>query len=443
MDLQEVCKIIRESPHTDYINNITYDFSLPHLDILISFVGIVNIYKFFYEQDSLWKVKLVDISDNQFSNSVTFFSAANTFIQKYINEVLTNIDYNESELEYHFKNYLSAYFKPNSYVFLSDSAEVEFLIRLLGSDKEKFQGSYKFFTNQSLEYSSRKSVEGYIAAYEFANRESSVLFNRRESEKRYVNDIRNKLLNIESDYQNGVLNLVKRVEEDYNKNTAIQDQNQNKSRELLAGWLQSNRTRFTDFFDDTNSQFYQLYNNSDAEVKSLLNNSTKEIKIIQKQYRDLLRLKEPVTYWKDRAIELNKKANNILFLIISISLVFAILVYCLLWFTPEGLLDSIFGGSTSRAIRWSFIFIIFVSIFFVVIKALMKYMFSNYHLARDAEEREKLTYLYISLRNDSNVSEEEKKIVFQALFSRSDTGLLKEDSSPTMPSVASIIEKIK
>lgn len=70
-------------------------------------------------------------------------------------------------------------------------------------------------------------------------------------------------------------------------------------------------------------------------------------------------------------------------------------------------------------------------------------MFSNYHLARDAEEREKLTYLYISLRNDSNVSEEEKKIVFQALFSRSDTGLLKEDSSPTMPSVASIIEKIK
>lgn len=24
-------------------------------------------------------------------------------------------------------------------------------------------------------------------------------------------------------------------------------------------------------------------------------------------------------------------------------------------------------------------------------------MFSNYHLARDAEEREKLTYLYISL----------------------------------------------
>ena len=70
-------------------------------------------------------------------------------------------------------------------------------------------------------------------------------------------------------------------------------------------------------------------------------------------------------------------------------------------------------------------------------------MFSNFHLARDAEEREKLTYLYISLLSKGEVSEEERKIVFQALFSRSDTGLLKEDSSPTMPGVSSYIDKIR
>ena len=68
-------------------------------------------------------------------------------------------------------------------------------------------------------------------------------------------------------------------------------------------------------------------------------------------------------------------------------------------------------------------------------------MFSNFHLARDAEEREKLTYLYISLLNKGDISAEERNIVFQALFSRSDTGLLKEDSSPTMPGISSIIEK--
>lgn len=71
----------------------------------------------------------------------------------------------------------------------------------------------------------------------------------------------------------------------------------------------------------------------------------------------------------------------------------------------------------------------------------MKYMFSNFHLARDAEEREKLTYLYVSLLNKGDFSEDERKIVLQALFSRSDTGLLKEDSSPTMPGISSVFDR--
>jgi len=124
-----------------------------------------------------------------------------------------------------------------------------------------------------------------------------------------------------------------------------------------------------------------------------------------------------------------------------VSFIFALLVYVLLWFTPEGLLESIFNGDKSKAIRWSFVFIIFVSIFFVVIRALLKFMFSNFHLARDAEEREKLTFLYISLLNKGDINADERNIVFQALFSRSDTGFLKEDSSPTMPGITSIIEK--
>lgn len=70
-------------------------------------------------------------------------------------------------------------------------------------------------------------------------------------------------------------------------------------------------------------------------------------------------------------------------------------------------------------------------------------MFSNFHLARDAEEREKLTYMYLALISNGEFNEEERKIVLQSLFSRSDTGLLKEDSSPTMPGINTFIDKMK
>lgn len=329
-----------------------------------------------------------------------------------------------------FNSYRPAYFSPSQSVFLSDSSEVDFLLKLLVNDEEKFHGAFSFFTNKGMNYNSRKNVEGYILGYEFANRENSVLFNRRESEKRYVNEIRNKIQNVEDDYNNKVISLVQKIEEDYKNNTDLQEENQLKSRQLLADWLKFKRDSFFGFLDNTNLEFKTLFDNSQSEFDSL-----------QNQYSELLKLQEPVKYWNDRAKELNTKANTILVVIIGFSLLFAIMVYLLLWFTLEGLLDSLFDGNKYRAIRWSFVFLIFVSIFFVVVKALLKYMFSNYHLARDAEEREKLTYLYISIRNNSEVSEEEKKIVFQALFSRSDTGLLKEDSSPTMPGISTIIEK--
>lgn len=58
---------------------------------------------------------------------------------------------------------------------------------------------------------------------------------------------------------------------------------------------------------------------------------------------------------------------------------------------------------------------------------------------RDAEEREQLTYLYLSLISDQEIDENSRDIVLQALFSRSETGLLTTETGPTMPSVGEIL----
>src|SRR5690606_13192658 len=112
---------------------------------------------------------------------------------------------------------------------------------------------------------------------------------------------------------------------------------------------------------------------------------------IQASYRSKVELDEPIKHWTKRARELRTKGNWLLMGILLVSLVFAFAVYLLLWHTPADLMISIFNGDKGAAVRWSIIFVIFVSIFFVVARALLKFMFSNYHLARDAEEREKLT----------------------------------------------------
>ncbi len=59
---------------------------------------------------------------------------------------------------------------------------------------------------------------------------------------------------------------------------------------------------------------------------------------------------------------------------------------------------------------------------------------------RDAEEREQLTYLYLSLNQNSQLDSSSRDIVLQALFSRTDTGLLAGDSSPSMPGLNELIK---
>jgi len=79
------------------------------------------------------------------------------------------------------------------------------------------------------------------------------------------------------------------------------------------------------------------------------------------------------------------------------------------------------------------IYITLVSFIAYGIRSFMKVMFSSFHLARDCEERHTLTYFYLSLLKDSKVDDKDRQLIMQSLFSRAETSLLKEDSSPTMP----------
>lgn len=431
MELKELREIIKNSPHFETLNQLELNFELPHIQESYELKGLINIYKFFQEQKNSWLHQILIKENNLFADSSNFFNTAIQQLDSFISQYANNGSYSTNNLTFEFNKVLR-YLTPNNLIFTAKSSAVDFLTTLSKKDNELYSSAFNYITGKNFNIYSKKNLEGFILAYEFENKENSQIFNRRESEKKSLGKIKSEILSLGNTFENEVIKFQKKIEEDYSSYRNNEDNTINKSRKILADWLQFKKSNYESFVSSTNSQFQNLFKNTNEEFINL-----------QNQYGELLKLQEPIQYWKDRATELNKKANQMLIWLGIVSFIFAVLVYILLWFTPEGLLESIFNGDKSKAIRWSFVFVIFVSIFFVVVRALLKFMFSNFHLARDAEEREKLTYLYISLLNKGDINAEERNIVFQALFSRSDTGLLKEDSSPTMPGVGSVFEKLK
>ena len=115
-------------------------------------------------------------------------------------------------------------------------------------------------------------------------------------------------------------------------------------------------------------------------------------------------------------------------------------LYFLLWLTPEGMLLSFIEGDAA-ALKWSVVYITFISFLAVGIRSLNKVAFSSFHLARDAQERHQLTHVYLALvaEKDVDIKDEDRQLILQSLFSRSETGLLRQDSSPSMPT--NVVEK--
>jgi len=95
-------------------------------------------------------------------------------------------------------------------------------------------------------------------------------------------------------------------------------------------------------------------------------------------------------------------------------------------FVKNGLLDI-------NSVKNAVILTILTSISIYMITLFVKLATSSYHLARDARERYQLTHIYLSLLKEDAIRDEERTIIIQSLFSRADTGLLKGDSSPTVP----------
>lgn len=156
---------------------------------------------------------------------------------------------------------------------------------------------------------------------------------------------------------------------------------------------------------------------------------------IKKTYIEFMRLKGPAEYWKVRADECREQGKKWAGLL-SVTIIVAGFIFVSLM---SAWLHSYSIGLQLNTFEGAVIFAAIISLFAFAIKTLSKLTFSAFHLQRDAEEREQLTHLYLALSNENKVDADSRNIVLQALFSRSDSGLLVGDHSPVMPSIQDAI----
>lgn len=186
------------------------------------------------------------------------------------------------------------------------------------------------------------------------------------------------------------------------------------------------------------------HKNEIDEFKTKINewrdNKEKQIETLEETYKNKLQLEAPETLWESRAEKYRKKSGRWIWYL------FAFIVGLLAsgGFFVISIHDYLQG--TEKEIPFiskSFIYVALISFLIYIIRIIVKIIVSNQHMSLEYEQKAALTRFYQALIQDGKeVDKEEKLIIFNALFRKTDTGLIKSDNSNDADALLSQFSKL-
>ncbi|OOQ68165.1 hypothetical protein C1S86_11760 [Vibrio parahaemolyticus] len=194
----------------------------------------------------------------------------------------------------------------------------------------------------------------------------------------------------------------------------------------------------TDRIEDIQQRMLMNEHEAQRNIDELISSSREKVEHFQDAFKEHLRLKEPAQYWFESARKYGNSAalwGGVLTCLVLLG------VAGFVHFYSKFLMGQELGVSLDT-VKGVVLFVTGITVYGFLIRVVSRLLMSTIHLQRDSEERAQLTYFYLSLIKDGAIDEDSRNIVIQSLFSRTETGLITGDSSPTMPTV-DVLKNIK
>ena len=201
-------------------------------------------------------------------------------------------------------------------------------------------------------------------------------------------------------------------------------------------------TKFDTDIEEFKRKRREELDKEEGEYAERLSKADGRITALEAAYSKKLQLEGPALHWKHLSRFYLGWGWGLL---ISSLLLGGATIGGLLWLLVQADTIVIFNENklSLSTIRASLILIAAISMAGYLLHLFTKLAISCFHLSRDYRERFQLTNVFLALLREGDVKcdDQVKQIVMQALFSRSDTGLLKGEHSFMMPSVTDLVGK--
>lgn len=383
-----------------------------------NFQSLRSLLAFFEAEANFWKERKQIVQTERSSTNHTHLHAGEVFTQAVntIKDWKENIDaWTDDDLSRQLQQVQQSYFQRLQRDWLwSGHPFVEPFVQCLKEHGETTGSAFLDFSirNSVQSITNIEHFKGYMYAYEFANQDSQIT-KRRNGEKVSLGHLRTQFAEAKD-------KLFAEVDE---LKTSIENwdiQNRAESSRLVRVQKALGRRKIK-----TQSNAFERQ----------LTEWTEKVSILEKTYEEKLKLKKPAEYWAKSARRYGIQGGLWTLAIVALVVVAAINFQEIFVTWLQGRETPVQLNTIQGVILYGSI----AGVYAFLLRVLSRLAFSSFHLMRDAEEREQLTYLYLSLTNEAEIDKESRDIVLQALFSRSETGLLAQEHGPTMPGASEML----
>ena len=234
-------------------------------------------------------------------------------------------------------------------------------------------------------------------------------------------------------------NEAKRVLREFKGNIELANANYAALNEHYAWAFREQQEKLQEIQDQTGARFSDF----EESKNSFFDSAQNRIDELEYLYGEKLRLSKPAEYWEVLENEYRQKGNKWLTWSCILSALIVGGLASMIIFVPQLFSKDVYWIEN---VKNSIVLTVITSLAIYMLRLCVKMSTTSYHLSRDAKERGNLSYFYLALIKQGAVTDKERALILNALFSRSDTGLLKGDAVPSMPSnisdLVSIIDKV-
>lgn len=213
----------------------------------------------------------------------------------------------------------------------------------------------------------------------------------------------------------------------------------------FVSFMNNEKLLYKNWYKDATEKAELLHTESKSEYQTFLQESRTSIEQLKKTYSDELKLKDPAEFMKEESEKYKKSARNWSIATVVLTIVLLLLLYLILdpeiTFTKKLITINFF--SNQMPVYSSVIIFSMVGLVIYIIRLFIKMAVSSKHLSEEYYQKYSLTYFYLSLLFEGKLEQRQADVILATLFTKADTGLLKNDTSTDTELVTRLFSLMK